>query len=82
MAGENWFSEETAKRSGFDGTGGIIEGIDDAGAEETSDGGDEGGGRHSVDGIVREGGVEVGDVTKEEAIDGARGSGEALDHRG
>ena len=79
---ENWISEKTVNTGGFNGSGRIIEGVDGAGTEETGYGGDEGGGRFSFSGVVRESWNEMGDMTEEEAINGRRGGGEALDDGG
>lgn len=79
--GEDRITEKAAKRGRFDGTRGVIEAIDGAGAEETSDGGDEGG--RFGGGVVGEGGWgDVGDVAEEEAVNGAGGGGESLDDGG
>lgn len=65
----------------LDGTSGVIEAIDGAGAEETGDGGNKGGGFGG--GVIGEcGRGDIGDVAEKEAVDGAGRAGEALDDGG
>lgn len=83
VMGEEWISEEkAAERDGVDGTGGVIEAIDGAGADEAGDGGDDGGGGFGGGVVGESRWGEVGDVAEEKAVDGAVRGGEALDDGG
>lgn len=74
--------DEAAEGEGVDPAGRVVEGEGGAGAEEGGDGGDESGGGGGIGRVVGEGRGDVADMAEDQAVDGAWGGAEALDHGG